>query len=394
MKRYSPLLILLLFTVYLSTTGFQCGSAEVTTAKLAIQQQQWEKAEESLAKEVAKNPQNEEAWYMLGQVRWEQKKHKEANEAFEKALALSNTHQKEITNYRLSYWSLNINEGVQHYNNGRENPSEYDVAAQKFRNAISAMPDSANGHYYLALTQIARKDYAGAETSLLAAVERKAGYTDAIDRLGSVYLLRADEMEAAKNQAGANEALEKGARLYEKAHKDNPEKAEYTLALIDIYERLNQNEKSMALTSEAVAADPGNMTYRYVYGVFLLKREKFEEAVGQLERVTKSADIPAALLGDAVYNTGVAYLNWGVAMKAESDKKLEQEQKKGNRNAKGDETYKEKFRAALPFLEKATETRGDDVTLWQNIGRLYANLNMVEKSKLAYEKVDKLLKGN
>lgn len=395
MRRHSPIFILLVLAAYMSITGFQCGSAELTTAKLAIQQQQWEKAEESLAKEVAKNPGNEEAWYMLGQVRWEQKKHRAANDAFTKALEISGAHRAEISNYRLSYWSQNINEGVEHFNKGREKPVEYQNAEAKFKNAINAVPDSANGHYYLSLAQFAMKNYAGAEASLLAALERNPDYEDAIERLGSVYLTRADEMEAAKNQAGANAEMEKAARVYEKGHKNHPDRPEYTLALIAIYERLEQNDKSMALTSQAVAADPGNMTYRYVYGVFLLKREMYKEAVEQLEVVANSdTDKNEALYADALYNAGVANLNWGVAMKAESDRKAEAEQKKGNRNVKADESYKEKFKAALPFLERATEKRPDDIALWQNIGRLYANLNMVEKSMRAFEKVDMLMKGN
>lgn len=74
MKRYSPFAVLILTSLFLSTTGFQCGSAEVTTARLAIQQGQFEKAEQSLVKEVQKNDKNEEAWFLLGQVRWEMKK--------------------------------------------------------------------------------------------------------------------------------------------------------------------------------------------------------------------------------------------------------------------------------------------------------------------------------
>jgi hypothetical protein len=40
-----------------------------------MQQKQWDKAEQSLLKEVVKNDQNEEAWFLLGQVRLEMKKY-------------------------------------------------------------------------------------------------------------------------------------------------------------------------------------------------------------------------------------------------------------------------------------------------------------------------------
>ncbi|MBK6682134.1 MAG: hypothetical protein IPG53_20135 [Ignavibacteriales bacterium] len=37
-------------------SGYQCSSAELSSAKLYIQQKNWDKAVESLNKEVAKNP--------------------------------------------------------------------------------------------------------------------------------------------------------------------------------------------------------------------------------------------------------------------------------------------------------------------------------------------------
>ena len=395
MKRYSPILLIALIAVVFATTGFQCGSAEVTTAKLAIQQQQWDKAEQSLQKEVTKNDKNEEAWFMLGQVRWEMKKFAPANEAFNKALALSDAHRKEIGDYRILFWQRSINEGVQHFNNGRSNPAEYDTAAARFRDAIAAVPDSANGHYFLALAQIGKKDYVEAEANLNAALARKPGYHEALDRLGAVHLLKADEARQSGNRVGEKAALEKAAEAYEKAHKAQPGDSDYILALIDIYEKLEQSDKALILTRDAVAADPTNRIFRYAYGVFLLKRDEFQQAIAQLELVGNApGDTVDAMATDATYNLGVAYLNWGVAMKADADKRADAARAAKQKDVKEDLSYKEKLKSSLPFLEKAAELRQEDAALWQNLGRLYANLNMVDKSRNAFERADKLLKGN
>ena len=117
--RAAPLAVLLLGAVFFATTGFQCGSAETTSAKLYIQQKQWEKAEQSLLKEVAKNDKNEEAWFLLGQVRFEQKRLPEMNEAFTRALALSDVHKAEIGRYRMSIWGSSYNDGVKFYNDSK-----------------------------------------------------------------------------------------------------------------------------------------------------------------------------------------------------------------------------------------------------------------------------------
>jgi tetratricopeptide (TPR) repeat protein len=394
MKRYFPLVVLAAFTLAFATTGFQCGSAEVTTAKLAMQQQQWDKAEMSLLKEVTKNEKNEEAWFMLGQVRWEMKKYTEGNEAFGKALGLSETHRAEITKYRLEFWQRSINEGVQHYNSGRSNPAEFEVAAARFKDAIDVIPDSANGHYYLALAHMGKKDYAAAEASLNAALARKPDYREALDRLASVQVLKADEARQAGDKTAETAALEKASEIYGKAHKAYPADADYILALIDIYEKLGQSDKALVLTRDAVAADPTNRIFRYAYGVFLLKQEEFGPAIEQLEKVGNAqGDTADVLTHDATYNLGVAYLNWGVAMKAEADKNAEAARISKKKDFKEDQSFREKLKAALPYLEKAAEVRQDDAALWSNLGRLYANLNMVEKSKSAFERSDKLLKG-
>ncbi|MGA9364528.1 MAG: hypothetical protein WBW16_09195, partial [Bacteroidota bacterium] len=48
------------------SVGFQCGTTEMTSARLYIQKSDWDNAIRNLESELAKNPTNEEAWYLLG----------------------------------------------------------------------------------------------------------------------------------------------------------------------------------------------------------------------------------------------------------------------------------------------------------------------------------------
>ena len=73
MKQPTVLILIMLFLSALSFTGFQCGSAESTSAKLYIQRGDLEAAEASLKKEVDKNPANAEAWWLLGHTRVDRK---------------------------------------------------------------------------------------------------------------------------------------------------------------------------------------------------------------------------------------------------------------------------------------------------------------------------------
>ncbi len=148
----------------------------------------------------------------------------------------------------------------------------------------------------------------------------------------------------------------------------------------------------MKLTRSAVETDPKNKVFRYAYGVFLLKQENYPEAIAQFE---KAVEIDPTYT-DAIYNLGVSHLNWGVSMKAEADKKADAERAKNKGKAKEvkeDVAYREQFKLALPFLEKAAASREDDAALWQQLGKLYLNLNMKDKAQEAFAKYDKLTKG-
>ena len=389
MKRYFPLTMLLLAFVYFSTTGFQCGSAELTSAKLYMSQKQWQKAEESLMKELQKNDKNEEAWYSLGQVRLEMKKYMEMNDAFTHALAVNETHKADINRYRLGVWANMYNEGVGAYNKGKDSVDYYDRAVDNFKTAIAMEPDSAGTYYVASLAYYAKKDYKSVESNLESALKKKPDFGDAARFLGQLHYLYAGEKNEAKDSAGAFAEYGKAVKAFEIAYHAAPTIPENITNLIDAYDKTKESEKALALTSDAVQKDPTNKVYRYAYGVFLLKQDKFEPSVEQFK---KAIEIDPAYY-DAIYNCGVANLNWGVAVKAENDRKLENEKKGSKTKVKEDLSFKEKFAAALPYLEKSTEIRPDDALLWQQLARLYAILNMPDKSKTAFEKFDKLTKS-
>jgi tetratricopeptide (TPR) repeat protein len=74
MRKYSAFIALALVAI-LSFTGFQCSSTEMTSAKLYIQQKNYDKALEVLNKEVTKNPKSDEGYYYMGVVYIEMEKY-------------------------------------------------------------------------------------------------------------------------------------------------------------------------------------------------------------------------------------------------------------------------------------------------------------------------------
>ena len=84
MKLLLQLGIIAVVLAAIVTTGFECASSEMTSAKLYIQRKEYDNAKKQLEKEVEKNPKNEEAYYLLGkEVQYVQGDFRGMKESFE-----------------------------------------------------------------------------------------------------------------------------------------------------------------------------------------------------------------------------------------------------------------------------------------------------------------------
>ena len=91
------------------------GTPEITSAKMAIDQKNFDKAIEQCKLAIEKNPQNAEAYFVMGQAYGQKKMYREMNDAFIKSLELSEKHRIEIEQQRDSYGREALNKGVHYY---------------------------------------------------------------------------------------------------------------------------------------------------------------------------------------------------------------------------------------------------------------------------------------
>ena len=77
--------------------GFQCSSTELTSARLYIQQKNFDRALEVLQDEVTKNPKSDEGYFLLGHVYGETGEMENMIDAYDKSMGISNKFSKEIT---------------------------------------------------------------------------------------------------------------------------------------------------------------------------------------------------------------------------------------------------------------------------------------------------------
>ena len=353
MKRIS---ILALFVV--SAALFTVANAQhLTSARLYLKLRQFEQAEASALKAVAKDPEDEEAWFVLGQIRFELKKFADMVDAFNKSLEIKPEYKDEISRYKLKVWADCYNAGVKYYTRAQSTDSAayFQTAIDSFMVAVKAMPESTMTYYVLGLAYYGNKDFNNAVATLNTCVEKDPKRLDAMKLVGQIHLQAARDKNEAKDSVGAMNSYTLAATAYERLYAADPANPDNIISLIDVYERAKMSDKALTLTSNCVKENPKNRICRFAYGVYLSKQTKYAESVEQFKAVIDAdPNNQDELYKDATYNLGVANLNWGVALKDAADKKAEEEAKakKGKKNTKvvEDMSYKEKYKAALPYF--------------------------------------------
>ncbi|PIS44455.1 MAG: hypothetical protein COT22_10300, partial [Ignavibacteria bacterium CG08_land_8_20_14_0_20_37_9] len=150
---------------FLTFTGFQCSSTEITSAKLYIQQKNWDKAIDALKKEVTKNPKSDEGFYLLGTVYAEKEDMDGMIENYNKSLGVSKKYEKEIKGARKYHWANFHNRGVAFFNRAAQqtDPDSALVLNNKsvyaFGLAIKLEPDTIDTYKNMAFVYMNMQKY-------------------------------------------------------------------------------------------------------------------------------------------------------------------------------------------------------------------------------------------
>lgn len=377
---------LLLSAMIFGFMAFSCTSKEITSAKLYIQQKRYDKALSALQDELKKNPNSDEGYKLLGDVYGYKGDFKKMVEAYDKSLSLSKRFEKEINLAKNAKWADNFNKGAAYYNRATKQTSQdsakmfYEKAIAAFDDAITCMPDSAKSYEYQAYAYFNMGEPEKAIAPLKKVLE-KAPSKEIYVRLGEIILQqgqnhmstfyqtkdKADSIKAIEYYKDAVKVLEDGKKKY-------PNDPNILNDLAAAYVSAKMLDTAMEAFKEGVEKDPNNKNYHYNYGVLLLGAKKYDEAIQQFDAALKLDPN----YENALYNIGVAYIKWGMAIR---DKAV-------NEGREDDLSYQEKFKKALPYIEKYLELKPDDAAIWDALGKIYANLGETEKSKEAFEKAD------
>lgn len=376
------------FALLLMTFGFlafQCQSTEMTSAKLYMQQKNFPKAKLELLKEVKKNPKSDEGYYLLGFLYGEEGKIDSMLMAFDNSLKISKKFEKQIEDSKKYHWAQNFNKGVAYFNkaakavNSDSAKAIFTTAVVSFQNAIALQPDSTINYKNLAFAyiNIGEPDKAVEPLKVLLKKEKTP---DVYVRLGEIYFNKGvnsmNNFLESNNPEDSLKAMgyyEEAITILEEGRKEFPDDADILLLISNAYIKANKIDVAKDAFKAGVEQDPNNKYYRYNYGVLLLGADEFE---GAIEQFSKAIEIDPEY-ENALYNLGVTYVKWGASIQEEMIAKGED-----------DDSYKEKYKDALPYLEKYLEMKPDEPIVWELLGKVYANLGMTEKSMEAFNKAD------
>jgi len=378
--------ILVVLSMVLGLSAFQCASTELTSAKLYIQQKNYNKAKEALEKEIAKNAASDEGFYLLGYLNGEQGDLQSMIKNFDKSLAISKKFEKNIDDYKKFQWQDSFNKGVGFFNKGTKVTDKdsskvfFNKSIESFQNCTIVEPDTASSYQNMFYSMInAGRNEAELEVPLLKIIELKSSPQAYVD-LSKVYsnqaIILMNSFQDTKNVDDSVKAMaiyDKEIKLLEGAQDKYPDDAKILAQLSNAYVDANKMDVAMKAFEKGIEKDPTNEVYRYNYGVLLLGGNNFQEAANQFQ---KAIDLKNDYVS-AHYNLGVTFLKWGAKLQ---EKAIEEDS--------DDLTYKEKFTAAVAPLERYLLDNPEDAQIWNFLGKVYANLGQTEKSKEAFEKAD------
>lgn len=348
-----------------------CQPKEITSAKVYIQQNDWENATKQLELAVQNYPDNPEAHYLLGRAYGLKGRYEDMNREFDASLKIAPKFAKEIEFERNKYWIENYNRGVRLFNE-----EDFEGAVEAFKTAITVDPSRVESYRNLAVALVRQNNLEGAVEYFKKALEIEPNSVETLNNLGTVYY----QMER----------LEDAVQTFQKVLEIDPNNAQAISTLGLAYHLMGQTDEAIKAYEKALQTNPDNADLLFNYAALLLKKGEFERAAEQFQAVLKSNPDDY----DAVVSVADAFLQVAERFTKEANK-LETEDDKANAEeiTKLRNTAKEFYKKAIPYLEKATELRPNNRNVWFNLGVAYIHLGEREKGEAAFKKADELEKA-
>ena len=366
MKRFVSFASLLLLSVGLLVL-IGCQSKEVTSAKVYIQQDDWDKAIEQLEAAVEIFPNDAEAHMLLGRGYGKKNKFAEMIEQFNASKAAGPQFVKDINHEIAYYWTNTFNAGVKSFNAGT-----LDKAIKQFSTCILIDSTKKDAYKNLANCYQRSDDIPNAISVLEVYLTKHTDDVESMLRLHDLYI--------------ATKEYDKSIALLTKAEKVDPDNVDILSSIAIVYDMKGEREKAFEVYKNAIIKNPDSPDLLFNLARLYFMRNDFENAIKYFDRVIaiNPDDFESNL------NVGNAYLSKAEKM----DKALRaEEEKAGKELTEKRAEVKSIYLKAVPYLEKSLEMKPDQAGVWNNLGVAYIRSDQMDKGKEAFDKADELNKS-
>jgi tetratricopeptide (TPR) repeat protein len=362
MRFITSLFTLFLLIIVISVSA--CRPPELEQAVIDYNGGRYDNAYAEVLSATEKYPDNEEAWYYLGEIQGKKGNIKEMMESFNNSLTLKNTFQAEIQLAKSNYFAKYYNDGVSSYNAILQIEDKKSEEALKRLDQI--ITDFTNVNYinndYMANRLISmayrfKEDDENSLKYLYAAAEANPDTVLAYLDLGYYFQRKQEYLKAA-------EQFKKGIEV-------DPKDEECLIRYAESLDMAEKKDEAVAAYKAAFEVTPNEKAIPFNLGLLLFKQANAIEG----DEAKKKSTMEEAIF----------YF--------EKAKELDPEIK---------EIYDllgtlllqlEQYEKAKEVLEQGVELFPDSSTVWQNLSFLYAKLGDKKKAEEAFEK-SKQLQGD
>ena len=264
-----------------------CASEQITSARLYIREENWEKAEEVLLKAMELEPENSEVYFHLGNEIYGRKEQwDKMNEMFDKAVSLGpdkklpsgETVKEAVDNALRQYWGDYYNKGADYYNlavnaSGEEREKNLQIAIEAFETAKVIQPDEPGTYKTLVFAYVLAGKSDMVESTLEQALERNPEDATLLLTAGNMFRDRGE--------------LDRAIEFLEKATSIDPRNSQIARSLADCYYDKGDKEGAIFAYKKAIRADPENLDLYFNLGVLYLQVEDFDFAEEQFQKVLR-----------------------------------------------------------------------------------------------------------
>ena len=293
MKQSRNLMMWVVGLLLLTILG--CDSTDMTSAKVYLQQKNYDKAEEMLLAATDKEVMNSEPSFLLAtEIYARSKKWDKVSEYLTISSSIDTKFEEKIKLAREKYWIDNFNSGAKNYNalikgEAKDEAALYELTVNAFLSCIILSPEKPEAYSTLAQVYLFKEEFEKGKEYMVLSVEKNPEDITSLVNLGLVYF----------REKAYDDALIYMIRALEV----DPANLNAIKQIAFVYDAKGEKETAAKAYINAIEMDPNSTDLHYNLGVLYFQQKKWQEAADSFIRVAEIAPTEV----DGLFNAGLAF---------------------------------------------------------------------------------------